>query len=151
LNSQNVSWDNIKSDNDQLVARTFDANLATKIGIHGQKALDLYNNGAYTPWLMNDPRLCFTLGAWIPLLESEFYPPPVIFMYRNPLEIGLIRQAKAQHTISLLESFYLWILHNREAIRLTQDIDICRIATRLEISIPVNFILFMHLIFLRHV
>ncbi|GFH53900.1 hypothetical protein CTEN210_10376 [Chaetoceros tenuissimus] len=130
LNSQNVSWDNIKSDNDQLVARTFDANLATKIGIHGQKALDLYNNGAYTPWLMNDPRLCFTLGAWIPLLESEFYPPPVIFMYRNPLEIGLIRQAEAQHTISLLESFYLWILYNREAIRLTQDIDICRIATR---------------------
>ena len=134
LKDQDISWDKLHlftvtyNGGKQKVLGRFKSIKATQAGIHGQKALEVYNNATNTPWVLNDPRMCLTLDVWTQLLKSDFYEPPILFTYRNPLEVAMSLQARKRNSVSLLDGLRLWIWYNREAIRLSRGM--CRIVTR---------------------
>ena len=136
MQAQNMSWDKInlftdENDNgEQIVVGRFDSSLAKKVGMNGQRALKVYNNVTNAPWVLKDPRMCLTLDAWLPLLKSDEHRPPVLFTYRNPLEVALSLRARKRNPVSLYEGLRLWIWYNREAIRLSSGEDICRVITK---------------------
>lgn len=120
LKEQGKTWDSIKD--------RFDERLVSPIGENGEIALKEFNDPSHMPWVMKDPRMCITLGAWTPLLESDLETPPVLFIYRNPLEVALSLRARKRNPVSLHEGLQLWIRYNREAIRLSSKM--CRVITR---------------------
>lgn len=135
--NNNMTWDKIhyftekNEKGNQIVVGGFDSSLATEVGEYGQEALDVYNDAqALAPWILKDPRMCLTLDAWLPLLASDLETPPVLFTYRNPLEVALSLQARKRSPVPLLEGLRLWIWYNREAIRLSTGKGICRVVTR---------------------
>ena len=48
-----------------------------------QKLIEQYNE--HSPWIWKDPRLCYTLGYWWPLLDQE--NTRVLLLKREPLDI----------------------------------------------------------------
>lgn len=57
--------------------------LTLQPSIEHQQLVDRYNK--QSPWIWKDPRLCYTLGYWWPLLDPE--TTKVLFLKRNPKEI----------------------------------------------------------------
>lgn len=51
--------------------------------VHDMQNL-IHGMDAFRPWFIKDPRLCLTLGAWLPLLEV----PIGVIVSRDPVEIA---------------------------------------------------------------
>jgi len=142
MRHQHMTWDKVNLfdqwlDGEQVVVGEFSKSMATKVGSEGEKAIEVYNNAVNTPWVMKEPRMCLTLDAWTPLLHSDLKKPPILFTYRNPLEVAMSLQARKRNSVPLLEGLRLWIWYNREAIRLSSGM--CRVITRLVKFKPIQF------------
>ena len=76
----------------------------------------IMNMDAHRPWFIKDPRLCLTLPAWMPLLES----PLAVVVYRNPQEIAISLDKRnplmAEYGIALWEYYTVGLLNASQAI-----------------------------------
>lgn len=129
LEEQGMSWSELgmrtKNGDPTNVVGGFDASLVRSVGQHGVNAVSLFNDIENQPWVLKDPRLCLTFPIWISLLDGA--APPVVFTYRNPLEVAMSLQARKRNSVPLLKALKLWIWYNREAIRLSKNM--CRVVT----------------------
>ena len=145
LKEQDLAWDKLSMYTDELNSSIVHGGFefqykdvsSIKIDHHGKNALLVYNKKENRPWAMKDPRACLTLPMWLPLLSSELdeekgahapSPPPILFIYRNPMDVARSLGARKRNPVPLLAGFKLWIWYNREAIRLSDGM--CRIVTR---------------------
>jgi hypothetical protein len=124
LINANMSWDDLGP----IAGNATDHSVRAigPLGWPGLSAVHQLNNIVNVPWLLKDPRLCITLRKWLPYLDGQ--SPPVLFTYRNPIDVAKSLSARKSHPLSLERGLELWILYNREAIRNTANL--CRIITR---------------------
>merc|ERR1712072_1439764 len=146
MNEQTMTWDKISMYTDEskssIVHGGFDfeqvQNDNFKLGPHGRDAMLAYNTKAHRPWAMKDPRACLTLPLWVKLLHGEQGTtttthkknvplPPILFTYRNPLDVVKSLYSRKRNPVPMLHGFKLWIWYNREAIRLSNSM--CRVIT----------------------
>ena len=98
-------------------------------------ALSHYNNKSNVPWIMKEPRLCFTMNMWRPLLKGG--PPAVLLTFRHPLEVARsLRTRNVTRVENLSDGLKLWIWYNRMAIENSKDL--CRVITRCEMLLCVS-------------
>jgi hypothetical protein len=76
----------------------------------------IMNMDAHRPWFIKDPRMCLTLPAWTPLLES----PLAVVVYRNPQEIAISLDKRnplmAEYGIALWEFYTVGLLNASRAM-----------------------------------
>jgi hypothetical protein len=95
--------------------------------VKGENALEFYRNPKNTPWLQKDPRMCFTLPAWLELLDKQ---PAIVFTYRHPLEVALSLQKRAlqkrEKKIHVTRGLHMWIAYNMLALQNSRGLCIVR-------------------------
>ena len=87
----------------------------------GREALAVLGDPSNVPWLQKDPRMCITLGTWLPLLDTE---PAVVFTYRHPLEVALSLKRR-EEDFDLAHGLRLWIVYNVRAVQ--NSAGLCRV------------------------
>lgn len=123
LNHQNMNWHSVSNLFD--VKRPLPSIASGDINFaRGDSALKFLNSSRSAPWIQKDPRMCFTIGAWLPFLYSK---PAVLFSYRHPLEVALSLLNIHNDITSLTHGLRLWIVYNRNAIQ--NSMDLCRVHT----------------------
>ncbi len=66
------------------------------------------------PWVLKDPRLCFTWPSWRPALQHA----AKLFVYRSPLAVAA--SLKNRHGFPLEYSLDLWEAYNRQALKIIE-------------------------------
>ncbi len=66
------------------------------------------------PWVLKDPRLCFTWPAW----KSALQHAAKLFVYRSPLAVAA--SLGERHGFPLEYSLDLWEAYNRQALKIIQ-------------------------------
>jgi hypothetical protein len=121
MNDQKVWWShNVMNYKDDVALKNKKAGHSILFR-NGAKALAFFNNADNAPWLQKDPRMCLTLGTWLPLLNNE---PAVLFTYRHPLEVAMSLKKREQN-FSLEHGLRLWIAYNMRALQKSSKL--CRV------------------------
>jgi hypothetical protein len=101
--------------------QSFDPSAAARIAYHN---VSHFNHGFHIlrrfyiassqqqPWLVKDPRLCFTLPVWLCLMDGF---PGVVFIYRDPVEVAKSLHKKSAGPIEF--GLWFWLENNMLAIR----------------------------------
>ena len=71
---------------------------------------------AHRPWIVKDPRVCLTLGCWLPYLEV----PVALIAWRNPMEIARSLQKRdgtsIEHGLAIWEYYIVHLIRHSHAL-----------------------------------
>ena len=128
----------------------------------GQETIQLIQNSSNIPWVLKDPRLCFTLPIWLSKINDNnnnssnkdisIDEPPlppqqlahqnnaaaVVFTFRHPLEVAKsMKKRNPRKKQSIKRGLYTWLNMNKLAITNLHRTKVCFVTTSMD-SIMLN-------------
>eukprot|EP00529_Nitzschia_sp_RCC80_P023731 CAMPEP_0113504634 /NCGR_PEP_ID=MMETSP0014_2-20120614/34827_1 /TAXON_ID=2857 /ORGANISM="Nitzschia sp." /LENGTH=465 /DNA_ID=CAMNT_0000399771 /DNA_START=139 /DNA_END=1533 /DNA_ORIENTATION=+ /assembly_acc=CAM_ASM_000159 len=127
----------------------------------GWTTLRLTQNVSNVPWVLKDPRLCFTLPIWLSIMDRELKnntttnqqqeegednapapPPPipapaaaaaaVVFTFRHPLEVAQSMNRRNPRKQSIRKGLHTWLEMNKLAIKNIHSTQVCFVVTNMD-------------------
>ncbi|GEM_PF-1598324 len=88
------------------------------------------------PFAVKDPRICRLMPLWRRVLKGLNIKPDAVLVLRHPMEVA--RSLQERDSFDSLKGHLLWLVHNREALAASRDLDHMFITFDQLLSDPVN-------------